>query len=85
MGNASIRTVRSTPKHIQEVVKKKGHGQVTNRSELIQDVLGIEYMAPDQLRLEPEWAVVVLATLVYSGDVVLAIPGKKFDATGLEH
>ena len=70
-------------KHILEVVKKKGHGQVTNRSELIQDVLGIEYMAPDQLRLEPEWVVVVLAALVYSGDVVLAIPSKKFDATGL--
>ena len=70
-------------KYIQQVLRKKGHGQVTNRSELIQDVLGIEYMAPDQLRLEPEWAVVVLATLVYSGDIVLAIPGKKFDATEL--
>jgi hypothetical protein len=64
-------------------VKKKGHGQVVNRSELIQDVLGVEYMAPESLRLEPEWAVVVLASLVYSGDLVLAIPGKKFDATGL--
>ena len=70
-------------KHVLDIVKKKGHGQVTNRSELIHDILGIEYMAPDRLRLEPEWAVVVLATLVYSGDVVLAIPGKKFDATGL--
>jgi hypothetical protein len=27
--------------------------------------------------------VVVLAALVYAGDIVLAIPGKKFDATGL--
>lgn len=70
-------------KHVLDIVKKKGHGQVTNRSELIHDILGVEYMAPDKLRLEPEWAVVVLATLVYSGDVVLAIPGKKFDATGL--
>ncbi len=34
-------------------------------------------------RLEPEWVAVVLASLVYSGDLVLAIPGKKFDATGL--
>ena len=31
-------------------------------------------------RLEPEWVAVVLAALVYSGDLVLAIPGKKFDA-----
>ena len=70
-------------RHIQEVVNKKGHGQVTNRSELIQNVLGIEYMTPDHLRLEPEWAVVVLAAMVYSGDIVLVIPGKKFDATEL--
>jgi hypothetical protein len=70
-------------KHILEVVKRKGTGQVVNRSELIQDLFGVEYLAPTSLRLEPEWAVVVLATLVYSGDLVLAIPGKKFDATGL--
>ena len=70
-------------KHILALVKKKGHGQVVNRSELIQDVLGVEYLAPQSLRLEPEWAVVVLAALVYAGEVVLSIPGKKFDATGL--
>jgi len=70
-------------KHILGVTNKKGHGQVVNRSELIQDVLGVEYLAPQSLRLEPEWAVVVLASLVYAGEVVLSIPGKKFDATGL--
>jgi len=70
-------------KHILGVAKKKGHGQVVNRSELIQDVLGVEYLAPQSLRLEPEWAVVVLAALVYAGEVVLSIPGKKFDAAGL--
>jgi hypothetical protein len=70
-------------KHILGVAKKKGHGQVVNRSELIQDVLGVEYLAPQLLRLEPEWAVVVLAALIYAGEVVLSIPGKKFDATAL--
>lgn len=70
-------------KHILGLLKKKGHGQVVNRSELIQDVLGVEYLAAQTLRLEPEWAIVILAALVYSGDLVLAIPGKKFDATGL--
>ena len=70
-------------KHILDLLKKKGHGQVINRSELIQDVLDVEYLAPQTLRLEPEWTVVILAVLVYSGDLVLAIPGKKFDATGL--
>jgi hypothetical protein len=70
--------------HILETVKKKGHGQVVNRSELIQDILGVEYLAPDSFRLEPEWVVVVLAAMVYSGYLVLAITGKKFDATGLQ-
>lgn len=54
-----------------------------NRSELIQEVLGVEYLDPLSLRLEPEWSVVVLAALVYAGELVLAIPGKKFDATSL--
>jgi hypothetical protein len=71
-------------KHILGVAKKKGHGQVVNRSELIHDVYAVEYFAPDKgYRLEPEWAVVVIAALVYAGEVVLSIPGKKFDAAGL--
>jgi hypothetical protein len=41
-------------------------------------------MNPGGTRLEPEWVTVILAALVYSGDIVLAIPGKKFDATGLQ-
>ncbi|RJX22765.1 MAG: ATP-binding protein [Desulforudis sp.] len=69
--------------YILNVAKKKGHGQVVNRSELVQDILGVEYLAPQSLRLEPEWTVVVLAALVYAGELVLAIPGNKFDATGL--
>jgi len=70
-------------KHILSLIKKKGHGQVVNRSELIQDDKGVEFMDKDQQRLEPEWVVVVLAMLVYTGDLVLAIPGKKYDATSL--
>jgi hypothetical protein len=70
-------------KHILAVAEKKGQGQVVNRSELIQEDKGLEYMDKDRYRLEPEWVAVVLAALVYSGDMVLAIPGKKFDATGL--
>ncbi|MBN1900271.1 ATP-binding protein, partial [Candidatus Sumerlaeota bacterium] len=70
-------------KYILDMAKKKGSGQVVNRSELIQDDKGVEYMNKDRMRLEPEWAVVVLAALVYSGEIVLAIPGNKFDASGL--
>jgi len=70
-------------KVILDIVKKKGHGQVVNRSELIQEILGVEYLLPQKLRLEPEWSVVLLSVLVYAGEVVLSVPGKKFDATGL--
>ncbi|MBN1461881.1 MAG: ATP-binding protein [Armatimonadetes bacterium] len=71
-------------KHIVGLLHKKGHGQVVNRSELIQDDRGVEYMDKDRQRLEPEWVAVGLAALVYSGHLVLAIPGAKFDATGLQ-
>lgn len=71
-------------KFIFDAVKAKGHGQVVNRSEIIQDDHGLEYMSPGGSRLEPEWVSVLVAALVYSGDIVLAIPGKKFDATGLQ-
>jgi hypothetical protein len=69
---------------ILETFEGKGQGQVVNRSEIIHNDHGLEYMNPSGSRLEPEWVAVVLAALVYSGDIVLAIPGKKFDATGLQ-
>ena len=68
---------------VLEVLKVKGHGQVVNRSELVHEVHGVEYFAPDRFRLEPEWLVVLLAALVHSGDLVLSIPGKKLDATNV--
>lgn len=74
-------------KHIRfilDIVKGKGHGQVVNRSEIIQDKHGLEYMDPGGSRLEPELVIVLISSLVYSGDIVLSIPGKKFDATGLQ-
>ena len=69
--------------YILDRVRSKGHGQVVNRSELVQERLGVEYFAAHTLRIEPEWAVVLLAALVYSGDLVLSIPGRKFDAADL--
>ena len=71
-------------KFILDIVKAKGHGQVVNRNEIIQEDHGLEYMNPGRFRLEPEWVMVLIASLVYSGDIVLSIPGKKFDATGLQ-
>ena len=70
-------------RHVVELLGRKGQGQVLDRGEIIQAVHDVEYMAPGTCRLEPEWVVVVLASLVYSGHVVLAIPGRKFDATAV--
>ncbi len=70
-------------KFILAAVKAKGHGQVINRGEIIRDDHGLEYMNPGDFQLEPEWVTVVLAALVYSGDIVLSITGNKFDATNL--
>lgn len=70
-------------KHIIDMLKAKGHGQVLNRQELIQSIDAVPYLLPEKFRLELEWAVVLLTALVYAGEGVLSIPGAKFDATGL--
>ena len=64
-------------------LEKKGAGQVANRDELIGNDQGVEYLDPETQRLEPEWVVVVLAALVHSGHIVVAIAGRKFDALAL--
>jgi len=62
----------------------KGQGQILNRSEIMTLIeRDVEFMAPDSMRLEPCWVAVLAASLVYSGDCVMAIPGAKFDATNL--
>ena len=58
--------------------------KVVNRGDLIYDVHGIEYFMPDTYRLEPELLVVVLVALVYTGDIILSIPGKSLDASNVQ-
>ena len=36
-----------------------------------------------RFKLEPEWLLVVLLAMVYSGDVVLQLPGDRVDAGNL--
>jgi hypothetical protein len=69
--------------YILELLRKKGSGQVVNYGEIMGDDKGVPYMAADRFRLEPPLVVVLLAALVYNGDIVLAIAGKKFDATSI--
>jgi hypothetical protein len=66
--------------YILDLMSKKGHGQVVNHNELLEDVYSVEYMSPGKYRLQPELVAVVLSAMVYSGDIVLSIPGKNFDA-----
>ena len=70
--------------HVLGELRRKGPGKVLNRTELIETVRGVEYLAPKSFRLEPEWMVVLLAALVHSGDLVVAIAGKRYDASGLD-
>jgi hypothetical protein len=70
-------------KYAQEVLNRltaKGHGQVLNRNELISGATDVEYFSPIRFRLEPDLLVTILAGLVYSGDIVLAITGDKIDS-----
>jgi hypothetical protein len=72
-------------RYILDLLNQKGHGQVLNRAELVQDLYGIPYfVAPNKFRLEPELLVVVLAALVHSGEVLFCLPGKEFAATDLK-
>ncbi len=70
-------------RYAQEVLarlKAKGSGQVLNRNELLSGPAEAEYFVPARFRLEPDLLVAVLGSLVYSGDVVLAITGDKIDS-----
>ncbi len=69
-------------KHILDELGKRPQNQVLNRSDLVKDDSGIDYWS--RFRLEPEFLVVVLATLVHSGDIVLSVPGKKLDASSID-
>jgi hypothetical protein len=72
--------------YIISLLSEKGQGQVLNASELIQEIDTVPYFSrpePGSFRLEVELLLVVLTGLVYSGDIVLSVPGKEFSATDL--
>ena len=71
--------------YIGNKLAAKGKGQVLNREELFEKINGIDYLDPGAFRLEPEWVLVVLAAMVYAGDIVLSVLGDKFDATKLQY
>jgi hypothetical protein len=68
--------------YILKLMSSRGEGQVLNRTDIFESKLGIEY--DQKFRLEPELMTLVIAALVYNGDVVISYPGKKIDPTNLE-
>lgn len=69
-------------RYILERIEGLRAGEVLNRSALLTtEYPGIE--RDPRYMLEPEWLVVVLLALVYSGDVVLQLPGDRVDAGSL--
>lgn len=69
-------------KYLLSVLNKKGEGQVVNRAEIIEDAQGVEREA--HFKLEPEWVTVVVLALAHQGELALAVPGKKIDASNLD-
>jgi hypothetical protein len=57
------------------------NNQVLNRRDLVTTEHQVVWET--RYRLEPELFVVVLLSLVYAGDLVLSLPGKKLDAASL--
>jgi len=68
--------------YLLKLMKKRGDGQVINRSELFESNGDLEFDI--KFHLEPELLMVVIAALVYHGDLVIAYPGKKIDPTSLD-
>ncbi len=61
----------------------KPEGQVVNRSEVVEVVAGgVDNPLEKEIdfHLEPEWLAVLLAALVYSGDIELTVNGKDINA-----
>ena len=68
-------------KTILDILHAKGHGQVVNNGELLKQVNARLYFKPDSYRLEPEWLLVVLASLVHSGELELSVVGHTISAS----
>lgn len=68
---------------VLERVEQFRPGEVLNRSALlVAEYAGVEREPAS--RLEPEWLAVTLLALVYSGDLVMQLPGERIDAGNLE-
>lgn len=65
-------------------LKEKEHGQVLKRQELLNGNADLEYFLRGKYRLEPDLFVIVLCGLIYTGDIVLVLPGTKIDSGNMD-
>lgn len=89
LDNANKVTTRNSgyAKWILDLLEEKGHGQVVNYNEIIETVTirGTEDLTyTKQYKLEPELLVVLLATMVSTGDIEVTIDNKTYNATSLQ-
>lgn len=63
------------------VLQSKQQGQVANQAELLEAINSRLYFKPDSFRLEPEWLLVLIACLVYSGELELVVVGHTLTAS----
>ncbi|MDI3529939.1 MAG: hypothetical protein PWQ23_1758, partial [Thermoanaerobacter sp.] len=57
-------------------------GKVLNREDIIENVNGEDI--DKRFKLEVQWVVLLLCALVYSGDIILRIKNKVYDATTID-
>ncbi|MGH2332408.1 DUF6079 family protein [Thermoanaerobacter mathranii] len=57
-------------------------GKVLNRGDIIENVNGEDI--DKRFKLEVQWVVLLLSALVYSGDIILRIKNKVYDATTID-
>lgn len=80
----------ATPKNsdyaqwILSKLKEKPDGVVLKKEELITRIHGEEYLANPAYRLEKGFVSLLLLTLVVSGDIVITLRGRKYDASNLK-
>jgi anion-transporting ArsA/GET3 family ATPase len=67
-------------RYIIEALHNKAQGQVLNHNELLPEYT----LRPEEYALEPEFVLVIISALVYAGEVVLSLPGKKFNASDIK-
>lgn len=75
-------------KWITELLSEKGAGHVINRNEIVETVYTVQgtedVELTRQFKITPDLFSVVLAALVYNGNIVLTINGTQYDAMKMD-